>query len=139
VQTPSKPVAFADNWWRREYILFLRGASVWSKETNHARSFYPPNERWHRICRIKARSWSVGSCKKKISVGRPVGTVFAHMPDLNEIPLFRCPGCFALCQASKAEAGPETVDLKIACQSGTRRSPRATGEAIGMDRTHLNR
>jgi hypothetical protein len=38
------------------------------------------------------------------------------MPDSNSIPLFRCSRCFALYQVTKAEAGPETVDLKIACR-----------------------
>jgi hypothetical protein len=38
------------------------------------------------------------------------------MPDPNSIPLFRCSSCFALYQVTKAQAGPETVDLKIACR-----------------------
>jgi hypothetical protein len=39
-----------------------------------------------------------------------------RMPDPNSTPLFRCSGCFALYQVMKAEAGPETVDLKVACK-----------------------
>jgi hypothetical protein len=38
------------------------------------------------------------------------------MPDQYSIPLFRCSSCFALYQVTKARAGSETVDLKIACQ-----------------------
>ena len=38
------------------------------------------------------------------------------MADPNSIPLFRCSGCFALYQVTAAQAGPETVDLKIACK-----------------------
>jgi hypothetical protein len=38
------------------------------------------------------------------------------MPGPNLVPLFRCSSCFALYQVTKAPAGPETVDLKIACQ-----------------------
>ena len=33
----------------------------------------------------------------------------------NAPPLFRCPSCKALYQVVKAEAGPETVDLEVAC------------------------
>jgi hypothetical protein len=38
------------------------------------------------------------------------------MSDPTAIPLYRCPSCFALYQVIKAQAGPDTVDLKIACQ-----------------------
>jgi hypothetical protein len=38
------------------------------------------------------------------------------MPDPNAVPLFRCKTCFALYQVVKAQAGPETVDLEIACR-----------------------
>jgi hypothetical protein len=38
------------------------------------------------------------------------------MPYPNAILLFRCSGCSALYQVTKAQAGPETVDLKITCQ-----------------------
>jgi hypothetical protein len=38
------------------------------------------------------------------------------MPDPNAVPLFRCKSCFALYQVVKAQAGPETVDLEIACR-----------------------
>jgi hypothetical protein len=37
------------------------------------------------------------------------------MPSPNATPLFRCPSCNALYQVVKAEAGPETVALEIAC------------------------
>jgi hypothetical protein len=40
----------------------------------------------------------------------------ATMRGPNSIPLFRCSSCFALYQVTKAQAGPETVDLKIACR-----------------------
>jgi hypothetical protein len=38
------------------------------------------------------------------------------MPSPNAPPLFRCPSCNALYQVVKAEAGPETVALEIACR-----------------------
>jgi hypothetical protein len=38
------------------------------------------------------------------------------MPDPNAVPLFRRKSCFALYQIVKAPAGPETVDLGIACR-----------------------
>jgi hypothetical protein len=38
------------------------------------------------------------------------------MPDPNAVPLFHCKKCFALYQIVKAPAGPETVDLEIACR-----------------------
>jgi hypothetical protein len=37
------------------------------------------------------------------------------MPSPNPPPFFRCPSCNALYQLVKAEAGPETVALEIAC------------------------
>ena len=37
------------------------------------------------------------------------------MPSPNPPPFFRCPSCKALYQVVKAEAGPETVDLEVAC------------------------
>ena len=38
------------------------------------------------------------------------------MPDPNSIPLVHCSNCQALYQVVKAQAGPETVDLEIACR-----------------------
>jgi hypothetical protein len=38
------------------------------------------------------------------------------MPDPNSVPLVHCSNCQALYQVVKAQAGPETVDLEIACQ-----------------------
>ena len=38
------------------------------------------------------------------------------MPDPNAVPLFRCKSCFALYQVVKARAGPETVELEVACR-----------------------
>jgi hypothetical protein len=38
------------------------------------------------------------------------------MPDPNTVPLFRCKSCFALYQVVKARAGPETVELEVACR-----------------------
>jgi hypothetical protein len=38
------------------------------------------------------------------------------MPDPNAVPLFRCKSCFALYQVVKAQAGPETVELEVACR-----------------------
>jgi hypothetical protein len=40
----------------------------------------------------------------------------SFMPSPNATPLFRCPSCNALYQVVKAEAGPETVALEIACR-----------------------
>ena len=37
------------------------------------------------------------------------------MPSPNPPPFFRCPSCKALFQVVKAEAGPETADLEVAC------------------------
>ena len=37
------------------------------------------------------------------------------MPSPNPPPFLRCPSCKALYQVVKAEAGPETVDLEVAC------------------------
>jgi hypothetical protein len=38
------------------------------------------------------------------------------MPDPNSVPLVHCSNCQALYQVVKAQAGPETVDLEIACR-----------------------
>ena len=38
------------------------------------------------------------------------------MPAPNSVPLVHCSNCQALYQVVKAEAGPETVDLEIACR-----------------------
>jgi hypothetical protein len=38
------------------------------------------------------------------------------MPDPNSVPLVHCSNCQALYQVVKAQEGPETVDLEIACQ-----------------------
>jgi predicted Zn finger-like uncharacterized protein len=37
------------------------------------------------------------------------------MASPNLPPLFRCPNCSALYQVVKTDAGPETVELEIAC------------------------
>jgi hypothetical protein len=58
------------------------------------------------------------------------GRLFAHMPDPNSIPLFRCSTCFALYQVTKAEAGPETIDLEIACRVCSAPLPAREGQFV---------
>jgi hypothetical protein len=62
--------------------------------------------------------------------GNPIRNGPRHMPDPNSIPLFRCSNCFALYQVTKAQAGPETVDLKIACQVCNGHLPAREGQSV---------
>jgi hypothetical protein len=51
----------------------------------------------------------------RFGLARSVGAACMLMPSPNPPPFFRCPSCNALYQVVKAEAGPETVALEIAC------------------------
>ena len=51
----------------------------------------------------------------RFELTRSVGAACILMPSPNPPPFFRCPSCTALYQVVKAEAGPETVALEIAC------------------------
>jgi hypothetical protein len=55
---------------------------------------------------------------RKDGKGRPkaASVRWRNMPNPNSVPLVHCSNCQALYQAVKAQAGPETVDLEIACQ-----------------------